>query len=391
MSFEKPYEGLRVVDLSQGVAGPYCAMLLGRYGADVIKIEPLDGDWARFLAPIYGDNTAFSVAANIGKRSVAVDLKSDAGQDIVERLIPNADVFLEGFRPGVIERLGFSYEQLSEINESLLYVSISGFGQDGPLRQKPAMDPVLQAFTGFMSENKGQDGIPHRTPTILNDMATALYTQQALAAALYARRDDGRGRHITVSLMEASANLQAVRLMSGYRDGPFKAGMVPNGTYETSDGFIQIVILRDHEFRKFCGTLGRAEMAEDERFATAAGRLEHAELVNGAVSETLKTKPSAHWREALTAAGLQNEVVQTYEQFVHHPHVEETGLISWIVQPGSETPWPVPNVPGLPRLDPAAPGSVAPRIGQHTREVLTEMGIDAARIDALAADGVIGL
>ncbi len=391
MSFEKPYDGLRVVDLSQGVAGPYCAMLLGRYGADVIKVEPLDGDWARLLAPIYGDNTAFSVAANIGKRSVALDLKSEAGCDIVERLIPEADVFLEGFRPGVIERLGISYERLSAINPALLYVSISGFGQDGPLREKPAMDPVLQAFTGFMSENKGQDGIPHRTPTILNDMSTALYTQQALAAALYARRDDGRGRRITVSLMEASANLQSVRLMSGYRDGPFKSAMVPNGTYETSDGFIQIVILRDHEYRKLCGALEAPEMAADERFATAAGRLEHADLVNAAVREILKGKPSAHWREALTEAGLQNEVVQTYEQFVHHPHVEETGLISWIVQPGSETPWPVPNVPGLPRLDPDAPASVAPRIGQHTREVLTEMGFDAARIDELAADGLIGL
>jgi crotonobetainyl-CoA:carnitine CoA-transferase CaiB-like acyl-CoA transferase len=196
MSFEKPYEGLRVVDLSQGVAGPYCAMLLARYGADVIKVEPLDGDWARLLAPVYGDNTAFSVGANIGKRSIAVDLKSETGRGIVERLIPDADVFLEGFRPGVIDRLGFSYDRLAEINKSLLYVSISGFGQDGPLREKPAMDPVLQAFTGFMSENKGQDGIPHRTPTIINDMATALYTQQALAAALYARRDGGRGRRI---------------------------------------------------------------------------------------------------------------------------------------------------------------------------------------------------
>jgi crotonobetainyl-CoA:carnitine CoA-transferase CaiB-like acyl-CoA transferase len=147
MSFEKPYEGLRVVDLSQGVAGPYCAMLLARYGADVIKVEPLDGDWARLLAPVYGDNTAFSVGANIGKRSIAVDLKSETGRGIVERLIPDADVFLEGFRPGVIDRLGFSYDRLAEINKSLLYVSISGFGQDGPLREKPAMDPVLQAFT----------------------------------------------------------------------------------------------------------------------------------------------------------------------------------------------------------------------------------------------------
>lgn len=391
MSFEKPYEGLRVVDLSQGVAGPYCAMLLGRHGADVVKVEPLDGDWARLLAPIYGDNTAFSVCANIGKRSIAVNLKSDAGKDIVERMIPDADVFLEGFRPGVIDRLGFTYDRLSKINPGLLYVSISGFGQEGPLREKPAMDPVLQAFTGFMAENKGQDGIPHRTPTIINDMSTALYTQQALAAALYARRDSGRGRKIEISLMEAAANLQTIRLMSGYRDGPYKPGMVPNGTYVTRDGWIQLVIIRDHEFQKLCTALGLEELGADPRFATATGRLEHREHVNSAVSDRLKSESSAHWRDALTEAGLQNEVVQDYEQFIHHPHVEETGLISWLEQPGSETPWPVPNIPGLPRLDPAVMETIAPRIGQHTREVLTDMGYSAAEIDALAEAGDIGL
>jgi crotonobetainyl-CoA:carnitine CoA-transferase CaiB-like acyl-CoA transferase len=391
MSFEKPYEGLRVVDLSQGVAGPYCAMLLGRHGADVVKVEPLDGDWARLLAPVYGDNTAFSVCANIGKRSIAVNLKSDAGKDIVERMIPEADVFLEGFRPGVIERLGFTYDRLSEINPGLLYVSISGFGQDGPLREKPAMDPVLQAFTGFMAENKGQDGIPHRTPTIINDMSTALYTQQALAAALYARRDSGRGRKIEVSLMQASANLQTIRLMSGYLDGPYKPGMVPNGTYVTSDGWIQLVIIRDHEFQKLCAALGLEELGADPRFATGTGRLDHREHVNTAVSDRLKSKPSAHWRDVLTEAGLQNEVVQDYEQFIHHPHVEETGLISWLEQPGSEAPWPVPNIPGLPRLDPEVMETIAPRIGQHTREVLTDMGYAADDIDALAAAGDIGL
>ncbi len=391
MSFEKPYEGLRVVDLSQGVAGPYCAMLLGRHGADVVKVEPLDGDWARLLAPIYGDNTAFSVCANIGKRSIAVNLKSDAGKDIVERMIPEADVFLEGFRPGVIDRLGFAYDRLSKINPGLLYVSISGFGQEGPLREKPAMDPVLQAFTGFMAENKGQDGIPHRTPTIINDMSTALYTQQALAAALYVRRDSRRGRKIEISLMEAAANLQTIRLMSGYRDGPYKPGMVPNGTYVTRDGWIQLVIIRDHEFQKLCAALGLEELGADPRFATATGRLEHREHVNTAVSDRLKSESSAHWRDVLTDAGLQNEVVQDYEQFVHHPHVEETGLISWLEQPGSETPWPVPNIPGLPRLDPAVMETIAPRIGQHTREVLTDMGYSAAEIDALAEAGDIGL
>lgn len=391
MSFEKPYEGLRVVDLSQGVAGPYCAMLLARQGADVIKVEPLDGDWSRMLAPVYGDHTAYSIPANIGKRSLAVDLKSEAGKAIVERLLPDADVFLEGFRPGVIDRLGFSYDRLSALNERLIYVSISGFGQTGPLSGKPAMDPVLQAFTGFMAENKGQDGIPHRTPTIINDMSTALYTQQAVAAALYARRDDPRGRRIEVSLMEASANLQSIRLMGYHRDGPFKPGMAPNGVLNTAEGAIQIVIIRDHDFVKFCKVIGREDMAEDERFRTGDGRRANAEELYRIAREILATQPATYWRDGFTEAGLQNEVVQTYGDFIAHPHVEETGLISWMTPPGSEDAWPVPNVPGLPRLDPDAPGDQSPLNGQHSREILAELGYEAAEIETMIADGTVGV
>lgn len=391
MSFEKPYEGLRVVDMSQGVAGPYCAMLLARHGADVIKVEPIDGDWSRMLAPVYGDHTAYSVAANIGKRSIAIDLKTETGRAIVDRMIPEADVFLEGFRPGVIDRLGFSYERLTTLNDSLVYLSISGFGQKGPLRKKPAMDPVLQAFTGFMAENKGHDGVPHRTPTIVNDMSTALYAHQAVAAALYARRDEPRARRINVSLMEASANLQIVRLMSGYRDGPFKPGMAPNGTFTTADGWIQIIVIRDDEFARFCKVLGFDALCQDPLFATRDGRRENADALYKLVGDRLLTKPSAHWRDGLTEAGLQNEIVQTYDEFIHHPHVEATGLISWLVEPGSDDPWPVPNVPGVARLEPDDPHSVAPRNGAHTREIMAELGYRASEIDEMVSDGVIGV
>ena len=168
MSYETPYAGLKVVDLSQGVAGPYCAMMLAQYGANVIKVEPTDtGDWSRALGTIYGDQTVYSIPANIGKRSIAVDLKDDRGRDIVWRLIQGADVFLQGFRPGVIERLGFGYDAVSAREPRILYVSVSGFGQRGPLSERPAMDPVLQAYTGLMAENVGQDGIPHRIPCLL--------------------------------------------------------------------------------------------------------------------------------------------------------------------------------------------------------------------------------
>ncbi|MBV8185655.1 MAG: CoA transferase [Alphaproteobacteria bacterium] len=171
MSYEAPFAGLKVVDLSQGIAGPYCAMLLAQYGADVIKVEGIgEGDWVRTIGTRYGDHSTFSVIGNLGKRSIAVDLKSEAGKQIVWRLIEGADVFLEGFRPGVIKRLGFDYPAVSAREPRILYLSISGFGQSGPLAERPAMDPVLQAYTGLMVENRGEDGIPHRVPVIVVDM-----------------------------------------------------------------------------------------------------------------------------------------------------------------------------------------------------------------------------
>ncbi len=384
MSFEKPYQGLRVVDLSQGVAGPYCAMLLARHGASVIKVEPQEGDWSRSISPLHGGNTAYSVAANVGKRSIAVDLKTEAGRAAIERLLPAADVFLEGFRPGVIDRLGFSYDRLKAINPRLIYVSISGFGQIGPYREKPAMDPILQAFTGFMSENKGPDAVPHRTPTIIVDMSTALFAQQAVAAALYARANGAPGRRIDASLMEAAANLQAIRMMGSYRDGDLKAATAPSGTYQGNDGrWLQIGALKNHEFKGTCKVLGFPELADDPRFADHTGRVAHAAYLTGRVAEVIKTKTAAAWRDTFTAAGLQNELLQSYREFVTHPHTEATGLIEWTVQPGSDQPWATPNIPGAPRLEPGTPEALCPGLGQHTREILGELGYQDADIETM--------
>ncbi len=234
MGYDAPFAGLKVVDLSQGIAGPYCAMLLAQHGAEVIKVEGLgDGDWARTLGVRYGGHSAFSIIGNMGKRSLAIDLKSEAGKQVVWRLLKGADVFLEGFRPGVIKRLGFDYAAVSAREPRILYLSISGFGQTGPLAERPAMDPVLQAYTGLMNENRGEDDIPHRVPVIVVDMSTALYAFQALAAALYARRDETRGRYIDVSLMQAATNLQSIRLMASHLEG---GTMKPGGAPAASSG-----------------------------------------------------------------------------------------------------------------------------------------------------------
>jgi len=389
VSFERAYEGLRVVDLSQGVAGPYCGMMLAQHGAKVIKVEPHEGDWARILGRNQGGHSAFSVPSNLGKRSIALDLKSDEGREIVERMLEGADIFIEGFRPGVIDRLGFSYDRLKKLNPELIYLSVSGFGQTGPLSKKPAMDPVLQAFVGAMDENRGHDGIPHRSPVVYFDMATALYSLQAVAAALYARREGHGGRRINISLMEAAANITTIRLQSYYRDGLFKNMAAPSGTFTTKDGWIQVVALKDHEYQKACKALGLTDLATDPRLQKSAGRSQHLDLINNRAIEVLKTKTSMEWRDILTKAGVQNEIMQNYCEFIEHPHTAATGLISWLPQAGWDTPWPVPNLPGIPQLEEGQPLAISPVKGQHSRELLAEFGYPSEGIEELFTSGIV--
>ncbi len=373
MSYEAPFEGLKVVDLSQGIAGPYCGMLLAQYGADVVKVEPPEGDWSRHLGKPFGEHTAFSVAGNLGKRSVALDLKDPSAKEKLWALVEDADVFMEGFRPGVIDRLGFGYETVAARNPRILYVSVSGFGQAGPLAKKPAMDPVLQAFTGFMAANKDKDGVPQRSGPIIVDMSTALYAFQAVSAAIYARRDETKGRRIEVSLMEAAANLQCVRMMQTYLLGEQPpAATAPSGAFPCAEGYIFIVVFRQADFVSLCDILGLDDMAADPRLDSPRNRFAHHLEVNSRVAEVFATRPAAEWGQKLTEAGLQNEQILEYREFLKHPHVEATEFVSWLPQPGFDEPVPMPNVPGAVRLAPGTSRAHAPEIGEHTDEVLGE-------------------
>ena len=219
----------------------------------------------------YGDHSAFSVAANTGKRSIVIDLKNEDSRPIVEKIISNAQIFIEGFRPGVMDRLGYGYNALKKY-KNLIYLNFSGFGQNGPMSKKPAMDPIIQAFTGFMSENKGLDDTPHRTPVIIFDMMTALYATQAIASTLYLNKNKKKGKKIEISLMEAAAAMQSIRLMGEYMDGPYEPASAPAGTFETKDGWIQIIAVKNHEFIRFCNAVGWNDLAENDMFKTTAKR-----------------------------------------------------------------------------------------------------------------------
>jgi crotonobetainyl-CoA:carnitine CoA-transferase CaiB-like acyl-CoA transferase len=392
MSYEQPYAGLKVIDLSQGVAGPYCAMLLAQYGADVIKVEPIEGgDWSRGLGVKYGDQTAYSIPVNLGKRSIALDLKSDTGRAVLWRLIAGADVFLQGFRPGVIERLGFGYSEVAAREPRIIYLSVSGFGQSGPLAERPAMDPVLQAFTGLINENVGEDGIPHRIPIVAIDMSTGIHAYSAIATALYARRDAPRGRHIEASLLQAAAGLQVIRMMQQYLEaGALRPPAAPNGVYRVQDGWISITVPRQHEWHAFCAAMELPHLADDPRFATNAVRIEHAETLRAMLRPLFAAVPFAQWSERLAAHRIMHERLNSYAEFLAHPQTTACGALAWVEHPFVPQPIPLPHLIGVPPFTGAGDRARAPALGEHGVAILQEHKFTQTEITDLVSHKVIG-
>jgi len=391
MSQEFPLEGIRVVDASQGIAGPSAGMMLARYGADVIKIEPQAGDWSRGITAGTDGMTAMALANNVGKRSIALDLKRAEGSDLLHRLAKRADVFIENFRTGVMERLGFAYPQVCAYNPGVIYLSVTGFGQVGPMQSQPATDAILQAFAGMMSINKGkQDGAPHRLECWPIDVFSGQLAFQAVAMALYARRDTGRGRYIDASLLQGATALQTVRLIEHVMTGgaAIPGGSFPIATFRTADGLVNVSVLKDHLWPPFCRMIGRPEWADDPALATGAGRRARGEEILRVAGDVFATQPSEHWCAQMREAGILNERVNTYTDLFAHPQTEATQVFTWSEQSAAGRV-PHPNVPGPQPLVADAPRSKVPRIGEHTREVLAELGFDGEAVHRLFVQDVV--
>jgi crotonobetainyl-CoA:carnitine CoA-transferase CaiB-like acyl-CoA transferase len=388
---EQAYSGLRVLDLGQGVAAPYCAMLLAMHGAEVVKLEPMEGDWSRGLGTQYaGQHTAMSAHYNRGKKSLALDLKSPAGRELALALADRADILIEGFRPGVADRLGLGYPALSARNPRLLYLSVSGFGQDGPYAQLPCTDSVAQAYSGLMSVNLGNDGAPHRVGAIIIDSLTGLCAAQAVGVALYARERSGRGRRIEVSLAECAAAILGHKLAEHtLEDGTPRALNVPTGAYRTRDGWIMIALIREEQFARLAGVLGRPELARDPRFADFAERARHAAVLTEIVAAILANDTTAGWLARLRAADILADRINGFDDWLADPHIIATAGAVAVDQPGVGV-FRAPRTPGVPLVTEAAL-SPAPGIGEHGREILAELGLDAAEIAHLATAGIVRL
>ena len=391
MSYERAFAGLRIIDLSQGVAGPYCAMLAAQHGAEVIKVEPPSGDWSRGIGERFGDQSALAVAANRGKRSIVVDLKVPAGLELVRRLTASADIFIESFRPGVAERLGLGYDVVRAENAGLLYLSVSGYGQSGPYAKRPLTDTVAQAFSGLMSANLGNDGEPHRVGLIIVDLVTALYAYQALSTALYARREAVEGRYIDVSLMQAAAALQAAKFVShALEDGEPLAPNAPAGNYQAKDGRIVVTLVKEEQFRRMAEVLDLSHLVDDPRYIDFRARARNMDTLGPLIEGALAKRTVADWQARFDAADVLCQPINDYGAWLQDPHVQAVGAAPIVTQTGvGEIPTPL--IPGVAPLDGDESRSQAPAMGADGRAILKDFGLSKQEIFQLVEVGAVRL
>src|SRR5437660_12174351 len=390
-----PLHGFRIVDLTSNVAGPLATMILGDQGADVIKVEAPDGDSTRSGANRRGGFTASFVNNNRNKRSIVLNLKEPAALDVLQRLVATADVFTQNYRPGVAERLGVGEDAMRAVKPNIVYVSTSGFGEKGPYAQAPAYDPVIQGFSGLATVQAGSDEArPRLVRTILPDKLTAITASQAITAALLARERTGEGQHVRLSMLEAVVAF----LWSSDMSGQTFVGEEPTEQeaassidliYETSDGYITAAVVTDKQWQGLTRALDKPEWLEDERFKTPSLRAQNIEARLQMTQDVLIGGPSAEWLEKLTQADVPCGPVLTRSQMIRHPHVLAMEILEEYGHPKAGRLRQSRAAARFSQTPPAIRRG-APALGEHTDQVLGEIGYSAADIAALRAAGAFG-
>jgi crotonobetainyl-CoA:carnitine CoA-transferase CaiB-like acyl-CoA transferase len=383
-----PLEGVRVLDLTSMISGPVATMMLGDQGADVIKVEPPGGDLVRNLGPNRAGFTASFVSSNRSKRSLVLDLKSTEGLAALKRLIPTADVFVQNFRPGAIERMGLGESVVRALRNDIVYVSISGFGETGPYAHKRVYDPVIQALSGLASIQADRDsGRPRMVRTIIPDKTTAVTAAQAITAALFARERTGKGQHVKLAMLDAMvAYLWPEGMTSltfvGREVQAARAQIAQDLIFETTDGFITAGAVSDAEWLGMCTALERPEWLDDERFKTAAGRVIHVQARLAMTAEVLKQRSSEEWLTRLDREGVPCAPVLSREQVIEHEQIRVNAMIEeheHSVAGRIRQPRPAARFSATP----ARMRRPAPMLGEQSREILEEAGFSATEIDAL--------
>ena len=394
---QMPLTGVRVLDLGRHLAGPTCAMLLGDLGADVVKVEkPGVGEDGRSAGPpFFSGISAFFLSANRNKRSLTLDIKHPRGQEAFRRLAESADVVIENFRPGVMDALGIGYDALRQRNPRIIVCSISGFGADGPFADRPGLDQIIQGVSGLMSVTGFEGGEPVRVGIPIADLLTGLYGAYGVLAALQARERTGCGQVVQTSLLEAmvgTMGFQAIRYLNGGGVPP-PAGNhhpinAPYGVFRARDGSLTIGATGEKRWPLFCQILGAPEWLEDPRFATNGGRFAHRLELAALIEEKLQARTVAEWEETLNAAGIPAGPVYALDDALDHPQIRHREMVVERFHPVLGTV----SLLGLPVKLSDTPGDVRrvpPGMGEHTAEILAELGYARSEIDDLRAQGIV--
>ncbi len=390
---ETPLEGVRLLDLGRYQAGPRCALMFARLGAEVIKVEALDGDESRANPPFVRGQSAYWVQYNSGKKSLAINLRTDGGKEVLRDLIKVSDVFLQNFRPGTIDKMGFGYDVLKELNRRIVMVNVSAFGQYGPYRDRLGFDPIGQAIGGMMSLTGFPDGPPIRTFFPLIDRITALHATIGALAALREREISGEGQAIDVSLADTGFTANEIPISAYLGSGEVQEregnGAGTANAYQTSEGWVYIIANNNATFFRMCDVIGRPDWKKDQGFSTKVARGKNASAIEEAVSSWLADKTTAEAVDLLADAGVPIAPVNTVEEAAVDPHMREREVIQEVDDPIAGKIHVAGSMIKLSRT-PMVVGTT-PTVGQHTHEILAgTLGYPDEKIEALVEDGVVG-
>ncbi len=392
-----PLAGVRVIDFTRILAGPFGSMFLGDMGAEVIKVEePAKGDDTRGWPPFVGGEATYFLSVNRNKKSLTLNLKAPEGQAILRKLIARADVVLENFRPGTMERLGFGYERLRAVNRRLVYCSISGFGESGPEASRPGYDLIVQGESGIMDLTGFPDGPPVKVGNSIADLVAGMAAAQGITLALLARGRTGRGQKVEIGMLDVMASLltyQAGLYWNGggrpSRRGNQHPSIVPYEVFRARDAYLTLGVANSSLWEKTCRALGREDLARDPRFDSETNRVTNRDALIAILNDLLAARPADEWLARLEQAGVPAGRIRTVAEVCESPHLKARGMVVKLRHPkaGAIT---VMGVPVRLWQTPGAATAPPPLLGQHTEEILTRLlRIPKATVQRLRAAGVV--